>query len=102
MFPEDHSSDDEKQAFRNLILLFHELILHDVFSHDAYMCTLISRGDLLCSPSFLQSADSVAPSSDKSPSESIRHDVRKSILKLKIVWYLIDKIDSYWCLENVS
>lgn len=85
MFPEDHSSDDEKQAFRNLILLFHELILHDVFSHDAYMCTLISRGDLLCSPSFLQSADSVAPSSDKSPSESIRHDVRKSILKLKIV-----------------
>ena len=30
----------------NLILLFHELMAHDVFSHDAYLCTLISRGDL--------------------------------------------------------
>ena len=30
----------------NLILLFHELMAHDVFSHDAYMCFLISRGDL--------------------------------------------------------
>lgn len=30
----------------NLVLLFHELMSHDVFSHDAYMCSLISRGDL--------------------------------------------------------
>ena len=30
----------------NLVLLFCEFIRHDVFSHDAYMCTLISRGDL--------------------------------------------------------
>jgi hypothetical protein len=30
----------------NLILLFHELMAHEVFSHDAYMCFLISRGDL--------------------------------------------------------
>lgn len=30
----------------NLVLLFSEFIRHDVFSHDAYMCTLISRGDL--------------------------------------------------------
>ena len=29
--------------FSNLILLFYELICHDVFSHDAYLCTLISR-----------------------------------------------------------
>ncbi|XP_040577805.1 mediator of RNA polymerase II transcription subunit 12-like protein isoform X2 [Lepeophtheirus salmonis] len=35
-----------KQEFSNLILLFYELIAHDVFSHDQYMCTLISRGDL--------------------------------------------------------
>ncbi|KAL8595941.1 hypothetical protein ACOMHN_018253 [Nucella lapillus] len=71
---EEHSNEDQKQAFRNLILLFHELIMHDVFSHDAYMCTLISRGDLLCSPSLMQSADSAAPSSVKSPSESLRND----------------------------
>jgi hypothetical protein len=28
------------------VLLFFELICHDVFSHDAYLCQLISRGDL--------------------------------------------------------
>lgn len=32
--------------FFNLVLLFCELIRHDVFSHNIYMCTLISRGDL--------------------------------------------------------
>lgn len=35
----------------NLVLLFCEFIRHDVFSHDAYMCTLISRGDLSVSAS---------------------------------------------------
>ena len=79
MISEDHSNDEQKQAFRNLILLFHELIQHDVFSHDAYMCTLISRGDLLCSPSLLQSIDSVAPSSVKSPSEILKNDVGAEI-----------------------
>lgn len=37
----------KKTAFSNLVHLFAELIRRDVFSHDAYMCTLISRGDLL-------------------------------------------------------
>lgn len=36
--------------FTNLVHLFAELTRHDVFSHDAYMCTLISRGDLLSAP----------------------------------------------------
>ena len=36
----------KKHEVANLILLFHELMAHDVFSHDAYMCSLISRGDL--------------------------------------------------------
>lgn len=36
-----------RAQFTNLVHLFGELIRHDVFSHDAYMCTLISRGDLL-------------------------------------------------------
>ncbi|XP_030071522.1 mediator of RNA polymerase II transcription subunit 12-like protein [Microcaecilia unicolor] len=42
----DPSSEYEKTEFVNLVLLFSEFIRHDVFSHDAYMCTLISRGDL--------------------------------------------------------
>ncbi|KPJ13735.1 Mediator of RNA polymerase II transcription subunit 12 [Papilio machaon] len=36
-----------RQQFANLVHLFGELIRRDVFSHDAYMCTLISRGDLI-------------------------------------------------------
>lgn len=35
------------------MLLFSELIRHDVFSHDGYMCTLISRGDLTDPPTQL-------------------------------------------------
>ena len=35
-----------KAEVANLILLFHELMAHDVFSHDAYLCSLITRGDL--------------------------------------------------------
>ena len=35
-----------KNEVSNLILLFYELMSHEVFSHDAYLCTLISRGDL--------------------------------------------------------
>ncbi|XP_050821741.1 mediator of RNA polymerase II transcription subunit 12-like protein isoform X2 [Gopherus flavomarginatus] len=42
----DPNSEYEKTEFVNLVLLFCEFIRHDVFSHDAYMCTLISRGDL--------------------------------------------------------
>ena len=45
---DDGSSTRERQAFSNLILLFSELVKHDVFSHDAYMCTLISRGQYMC------------------------------------------------------
>ena len=42
---------ENKTAFYNLVLLFWELIRHEVFSHDAYMCLLISRGDLMTAPS---------------------------------------------------
>lgn len=45
-FIADPNSECEKVEFVNLVLLFCEFIRHDVFSHDAYMCTLISRGDL--------------------------------------------------------
>ncbi|XP_068136917.1 mediator of RNA polymerase II transcription subunit 12-like protein isoform X2 [Hyperolius riggenbachi] len=40
------NNEHEKVEFVNLVLLFCEFIRHDIFSHDAYMCTLISRGDL--------------------------------------------------------
>ncbi|XP_032453194.1 mediator of RNA polymerase II transcription subunit 12 isoform X4 [Nasonia vitripennis] len=46
----DTSSAQSKVQFTNLVHLFSELIRHDVFSHDAYMCTLISRGDLIQGP----------------------------------------------------
>jgi mediator of RNA polymerase II transcription subunit 12 len=42
---------DQSQEFSNLILLYYELICHDVFSHDSYMCQLISRGDLFAGSS---------------------------------------------------
>ena len=38
---------NNRTVFASLVHLFFELIKHDVFSHDMYMCTLISRGDLL-------------------------------------------------------
>ena len=43
----DNNTVQSKAQFTNLVHLFSELIRHDVFSHDAYMCTLISRGDLI-------------------------------------------------------
>ncbi|KAL6442397.1 hypothetical protein ACFW04_002558 [Cataglyphis niger] len=46
----DNTSTQPKAQFTNLVHLFSELIRHDVFSHDAYMCTLISRGDLIQGP----------------------------------------------------
>lgn len=42
-------SADNRLAFANLVLLFSELIRQEVFSHDSYIATLISRGDLQCS-----------------------------------------------------
>jgi len=45
-FLENPDNLEELQAFKNLVLLFSELIEHDVFSHDLYVNMLISRGDL--------------------------------------------------------
>lgn len=42
----DPSNENERVEFFNLVLLFCELIRHDVFSPNMYMCALISRGDL--------------------------------------------------------
>lgn len=43
---EPNGSAQNRTQFKNLVHLFSELIRHDVFSHDSYMCTLIARGDL--------------------------------------------------------
>ena len=73
---EETPSDDCKLGFANLISLFCELIRHDVFSHDAYMCTLISRGDL-SSPAIINPhGDMMDLSSIKSQNESIKHEVQ--------------------------
>ncbi len=37
---------DSRREFSNLVLLFYELICHDVFSHDSYLSQLIARGDV--------------------------------------------------------
>jgi mediator of RNA polymerase II transcription subunit 12 len=50
LLTDENPTDENKQGFANLIMLYCELIRHDVFSHDSYMCTLISRGDLSSSP----------------------------------------------------
>lgn len=76
-FSDDNPNDNDRQGFANLIQLFSELIRHDVFSHDAYMCFLISRGDLLSSPSVMTvTTDCIDLSSIKSQVESVKHEVR--------------------------
>ncbi|XP_071503303.1 mediator of RNA polymerase II transcription subunit 12-like protein [Diadema antillarum] len=62
---EESSSTDDRKAFANLVLLFGELIRCEVFSHDAYMCTLISRGDLAPSPAPVTGAFMGAPGSQR-------------------------------------
>lgn len=59
--------------FTNLVHLFNELIRHDVFSHDAYMSTLISRGEFLTMPLQLNdsgSTPSVGSSTMQPPTSS--------------------------------
>uniref|UniRef100_H3A096 Mediator complex subunit 12L n=1 Tax=Latimeria chalumnae TaxID=7897 RepID=H3A096_LATCH len=66
----DPNNETEKTEFINLVLLFCEFIRHDVFSHDAYMCTLISRGDL---SSMISAAGPRSPAGEN-PSEHYRKD----------------------------
>ena len=46
-FKDNLNNSEELQAFRNLVLLFSELMEHDVFSHDLYINMLISQGDIV-------------------------------------------------------
>lgn len=73
-------NESERVEFSNLVLLFCELIRHDVFSHNIYMCTLISRGDL-ASESHLPRPRS--PSDDES--ERKEQDAGSSV-KMEACW----------------
>ncbi|KAF7490413.1 Mediator of RNA polymerase II transcription subunit 12-like protein [Sarcoptes scabiei] len=66
---------DNKQAFNNLVLLFTELIRYDVFSHNLYMCTLISSGH------FINPISSVL-SSNNNPNHGIKNVSDDSLTKL--------------------
>jgi len=59
-FVSDESTPPSKVAFSSLVNLFSALIRHEVFSHDAYLCTLVARGDLSSLP---QPASNMPPAS---------------------------------------
>lgn len=65
---DEKPSPDSKAAFANLVLLFAELIRYDVFSHDAYMCTLISRGSFVNAVGSQVGSAAGIPQSNKSMS----------------------------------
>ena len=78
-FSDNNSTQDKRQAFSNLILLFCELIRHDVFSHDAYMSTLISRGDLMQIPGIHISMNAVETLDPTGIMGDDKHDVSKFV-----------------------
>ncbi|XP_069936794.1 mediator of RNA polymerase II transcription subunit 12-like protein, partial [Cherax quadricarinatus] len=71
------------QEFGNLVLLFSELIRQDVFSHDTYMCTLISRGDLATGTPDLK-ADSSFGEKKEDGTDNIDEDLGKMVQKIAV------------------
>ncbi|KAF4529435.1 hypothetical protein B566_EDAN003531, partial [Ephemera danica] len=67
---EDNPSASNRAMFGNLVHLFYELVRNDVFSHDAYMCTLISRGDLLSGPTPAGAAATQQPPPNQNKSQT--------------------------------
>ena len=76
-------NESERVEFSNLVLLFCELIRHDVFSHNIYMCTLISRGDL-ASDSHLPRPRS--PSDEPSDESERKEQEAGSSVKMEARW----------------
>uniref|UniRef100_A0A8C9Z7P8 Mediator complex subunit 12 n=1 Tax=Sander lucioperca TaxID=283035 RepID=A0A8C9Z7P8_SANLU len=79
--PLSPGNESERVEFSNLVLLFCELIRHDVFSHNIYMCTLISRGDL-ASDSHLQRPRS--PSDEPSDESERKEQDTGSSVKMEM------------------
>ena len=50
----------------SLVHLFFELMKHGVFSHEMYMCSLISRGELLSATTVVASASTAASANSSS------------------------------------
>ncbi|KAK6194758.1 hypothetical protein SNE40_000324 [Patella caerulea] len=94
---EDNPSEENKLAFKNLIHLFCELTRHEVFSHDAYMCTLISRGELMRSTApivpFCDSMMDVGSVKSLNESFSIKHEPQDDI-KVDINILTMDAMES--------
>jgi len=90
---EENPTVDNRQAFANLISLFTELIRHEVFSHDVYVCTLISRGDLQSSGSWNSYVQVTSVNPDHSELSSVKSEAIKQEVNethnISIFWLLI-------------
>ncbi|XP_037934116.1 mediator of RNA polymerase II transcription subunit 12-like [Teleopsis dalmanni] len=64
---DENGSLQNRTQFTNLVHLFSALIRHDVFSHNAYMYTLISRGDLLTDGTSSTTAKPISGTSGTGP-----------------------------------
>lgn len=88
-------NESERVEFSNLVLLFCELIRHDVFSHNIYICTLISRGDL-ASESHLPRPRS--PSDEPSDESERKEQDAGSSVKMEACWrHLLSSVMSHLC-----
>uniref|UniRef100_A0A7N6AXK2 Mediator complex subunit Med12 domain-containing protein n=1 Tax=Anabas testudineus TaxID=64144 RepID=A0A7N6AXK2_ANATE len=88
-------NESERVEFSNLVLLFCELIRHDVFSHNIYICTLISRGDL-ASDSHLPRPRS--PSDEPSDESERKEQDAGSSVKMEACWrHLLWSVMSHLC-----
>ena len=85
LFLADPDSECEKAEFVNLVLLFCEFIRHDVFSHDAYMCTLISRGDLSVTASTRPRSPAGENADEHYPKD---HDVKMEVMAPGVAFLL--------------
>jgi len=83
---EDSPTVDNRQAFANLVSLFTELIRHEVFSHDVYVCTLISRGDLQSSSNWNSYVQVTSVNPDHSELSSVKSEgVKQEVSETYIV-----------------
>jgi len=83
---EENATVDNRQAFANLISLFTELIRHEVFSHDVYVCTLISRGDLLSSNSWNSYMQVTSVNPDHSELSSVKSEgIKQEVIQARSI-----------------
>ena len=92
---EENPTVDNRQAFANLISLFTELIRHEVFSHDVYVCTLISRGDLQSSSNWNSYMQVTSVNLDHSELSSVKSEgIKQEVTKTCAFEFIRD---SFYC-----